>query len=91
MTLFLRIAAMVSLAALGACVSVPQPAGPVEVGIAAINDFHGSLEPPRSALRQPDGQGGTMLVPAGGAAHLASAIDSLRSKYPHHLTVSAGT
>jgi 5'-nucleotidase len=90
MTLFLRIAAMVSLAALGACVSVPQPAGPVEVGIAAINDFHGSLEPPRSALRQPDGRGGTMLVPAGGAAHLASAIDSLRSKYPHHLTVSAG-
>ncbi|MCA1661966.1 MAG: bifunctional metallophosphatase/5'-nucleotidase [Novosphingobium sp.] len=77
--------------ALAACATVPREAvEPVEVGIIAINDFHGSLEPPRSAQRQPDGNGGEVLVPAGGVAYLASAVDSIRAKYPHTLTVSAG-
>ncbi len=67
-----------------------QTASPVTVGIAAINDFHGSLEPPRQSVFAPDGQGGTVQVPAGGAAYLASAIDAVRSKYPYHLTVAAG-
>ena len=67
-----------------------QTAAQVTVGIIAINDFHGSLEPPRQSVPAPDGSGGTVRVPAGGAAYLASAIDSLRGKYPHHLTVSAG-
>lgn len=65
-------------------------AGPVEVGIIAFNDFHGSLEPPRQSVLAPDGKGGTMQVPAGGAAWFASALESIRSKYPNHLTVSAG-
>ena len=63
---------------------------PVTVGIVAINDFHGSLEPPHQSVFVPDGKGGMVGVPAGGAAWLASAIDSVRSKYPNHLTVSAG-
>jgi 5'-nucleotidase len=63
---------------------------PVTVGIIAINDFHGALEPPRQAVPAPDGKGGVVVVPSGGAAWLASAIDSIRAKYPHHLTVSAG-
>ena len=67
-----------------------QTAAPVTVGIIAINDFHGSLEPPRQSVEAPDGPGRTVRVPAGGSAFLASAIDSLRAKYPHHLTVSAG-
>ena len=65
-------------------------AAPVTVGILAINDFHGALEPPRQSVPAPDGLGGIVRVPAGGAAYLASAIDSLRVKYRHHLTVSAG-
>ena len=65
-------------------------AAPVTVGILAINDFHGALEPPRQSVPAPDGLGGIVRVPAGGAAYLASAIDSLRAKYRHHLTVSAG-
>lgn len=67
-----------------------QTAAPVTVGIVAINDFHGSLEPPHQSVPAPDGKGGTVRVPAGGAAYLASAIDTVRAKYPHHLTVSAG-
>ncbi len=80
--------------ALGACATVRDvpaaPAGPVEVGIAAFNDFHGALEPPRQFVNAPDGNGGTVAVPAGGAAWLASALDSVRAKYRHHLTVAAG-
>ena len=63
---------------------------PVTVGIVAINDFHGALEPPRQSVGVPDGDGDMVSVPAGGAAWLASAIDSVRSRYAHTLTVSAG-
>jgi 5'-nucleotidase len=63
---------------------------PVTVGVLAINDFHGRLEPPHQSVLAPDGKGGTVQVPAGGAAWLASAIDRLRAKYPDSLTVSAG-
>jgi 5'-nucleotidase len=83
------------LAMLAACATVPRSASapvmaPVEVGIVAINDFHGNLEPPHQSVLAPDGQGGSVAVPAGGAAYLASAIESVRAKYPNHLTVSAG-
>ncbi|MFN3425401.1 MAG: bifunctional metallophosphatase/5'-nucleotidase [Novosphingobium meiothermophilum] len=78
---------------LGACAAPMAgtgPAAPVEVGIIGINDFHGSLEPPRQSVNVADGKGGVIPVPAGGAAWLASAIDSVRGKYAHALTVSAG-
>lgn len=63
---------------------------PVEVGIIAFNDFHGSLEPPHQAVVMPDGKGGRVQVPAGGAAWFAGAVEQLRARYRHHLTVSAG-
>ena len=63
---------------------------PVTVGIVAINDFHGSIEPPHQSVLAPDGKGGSVQVPAGGAAWLARAIDGIRAQYPNHLTVSAG-
>ncbi|WEK45234.1 MAG: bifunctional metallophosphatase/5'-nucleotidase [Candidatus Andeanibacterium colombiense] len=71
----------------------PEPGGaaaPVIVGIVALNDFHGALEPPRATVTAPDGKGGSVAVPAGGAAWLASAVDSLRAKYPNNVTVAAG-
>ena len=71
-------------------VRLAAAAGPVTVGIVAINDFHGSIEPPRQSVLAPDGKGGTVQVPAGGAAWLASAVDGIRAQYPNHLTVSAG-
>lgn len=67
-----------------------QPAPTVKVGLLAINDFHGALEMPRQSVFVPDDKGEAMPVPAGGAAYLASAIDSLRAQHPNHLVVSAG-
>ncbi len=60
---------------------------PIEVGILAINDFHGNIQPPHLAITAPDG---TTAVPAGGAAYLASAIATLRRAHPNSITVSAG-
>ena len=52
---------------LAACATTPssvqRPAGPVEVQILAINDFHGNLEPPNLTVPAADG-----AVPAGGRA-----------------------
>ena len=70
--------------------SAPPPAAPVEVAILAFNDFHGNLEPPRQSVGTPDGHGGTAQIPAGGAAWLASALDSLRARHPNSMTVAAG-
>ncbi|RZK02401.1 MAG: bifunctional metallophosphatase/5'-nucleotidase [Novosphingobium sp.] len=65
-------------------------ADPVTVGIIGINDFHGALEPPKQSVFLPDGKGGTVGIPAGGAAWLASAIDGVRANYPNNVVVSAG-
>lgn len=70
--------------------STPPAVASVEVAVLAFNDFHGNLEPPRQSVGMPDGQGGTAQVPAGGAAWLASALDSLRARHPYSLTVAAG-
>ena len=82
---------LLSLPLLAACATLPpHSAGPVTVGIIAINDFHGNLEPPRQLAMVQEGQGQVVGLPAGGAAYLASAIDTVRGKYPNHLTVAAG-
>lgn len=105
--LFRKLAPAIAALALSACATVPDPGpaptpvsqaatSPVEVGIIAINDFHGALEPPRLSVFAPAQPGDSVIVkdttpvPAGGAAWLASAIDSIRAKYPNHVTVSAG-
>lgn len=64
--------------------------GPVEVALIAINDFHGALEPPKAAVATPDGKGGTLIVPAGGAAWLASAVDSIKAQHQNTVVVAAG-
>jgi 5'-nucleotidase len=84
------VAAVLLTSACAAPMASRQASAPVTVGIVAINDFHGALEPPRQSVFLPDGAGGTLGVPAGGAAWLASAIDSVRANYVNHLTVSAG-
>lgn len=100
------LAASLALAACAAQPQRPSSAGPapiantatgntasartITVGIAAINDFHGQLEPPRQSVLVKDATGATGQIPAGGAAWLASAIDAVRGQYPLHMTVSAG-
>ena len=68
------------------------PASPhlVTVGIAAFNDFHGNLEPPHQSVFVTKPNGEAAGIPAGGAAWLAATVDAVRSRYPNHLTVSAG-
>jgi 5'-nucleotidase len=104
-----RLAPLALLPLLAAC-ATPREAStslaPVTVGIVAINDFHGALEPPnqsvptvapgpptqplRSQERLLDPTVNVVQVPAGGAAWLASAVDSLRANYAHSMMVSAG-
>jgi 5'-nucleotidase len=75
----------------GAVQSVGGAGNTVTVGIIGLNDFHGALEPPRTAVLVPaDLPNGVRLVPAGGAAFLASAVDSVRAKYRYSVTVAAG-
>jgi 5'-nucleotidase len=85
-----RIAGLAPLLFLAACATSPNqvtesvsPAGPVEVQILAINDFHGNLEPPNLTVPAADA-----LVPAGGAAYLATALK--QSRTAHSVTVAAG-
>ena len=67
-----RLLAFSSLALLSGCATVPRPpAGPVEVQILGINDFHGNLEPPRSSIDVTQSDGSVAKVPAGGVAYLA--------------------
>ena len=72
--------------------TTPAPTVPATVAIKliAFNDLHGNLEPPKTSITAPSSTGGTVAVPAGGAAYLASAIASLRAKNPNHAVVSAG-
>jgi len=88
--LFVSVLGSLLLAACAAPIASREAAGPVTIGIIAINDFHGALEPPNLAVPAPDGKDGHAPVPAGGAAWLASAIDSIRAKYNDSATVSAG-
>lgn len=88
-----RLLALLLVSLVAAC-AAPQAArqavAPVEVGIIAINDFHGALEPPKASVTAPDGKGGSIPVPAGGAAWLASAVDALKAEHPNNVVVAAG-
>jgi 5'-nucleotidase len=88
----LSLLAPVASALASACATVPSErstGGPVEVGIVAINDFHGNLEPPH--LSVPLGRPGSSVeVPAGGAAYLAGAIAATRQGQANSIVVAAG-
>jgi len=68
-------------------------ATPVVVKLIALNDFHGNFQEPSST------NGGTVTlangastksVSVGGAAYIASALNSLRAANPNNITVGAG-
>lgn len=69
----------------------PAAATPVEIALIAFNDFHGNLEPPKRAITVPaEGAIPETRVPAGGAAFLAGAIETVRARNPNNLVISAG-
>lgn len=67
--------------ALAACTTSPDaavaPPKADTVQLLAINDFHGNLEAPKRAVPVRHVDGHYLRVPAGGAAHLAGALDAL--------------
>ncbi len=88
--------AAVFAAVLTGCAVTPTaplaPAGPVKVRVLAINDFHGNLRAAPGGVRvaDPANPGKTMVAPAGGAEHLATAVAELRQANPNHVFVAAG-
>ncbi|CAD5373283.1 5'-nucleotidase [Rubrivivax sp. A210] len=64
----------------------------VPLRVLAINDFHGNLKPPSGGLRMADPArpGATIEVAAGGAEHLATALETLRAGQANHIFVAAG-
>ncbi len=82
-----------ALAALSGCsLFSPRVAPPVAVKVLAINDFHGNLKPPLGGvrIRDPQDAAKTVSVSAGGAEHLATAVQEARAKNPNHIFVAAG-
>jgi 5'-nucleotidase len=87
-----RIAVVIAVAAAGVFAGCATPSPTVAVRVLAINDFHGHLQPPTGGFRQPDPAtpGRTLSQPAGGAAHLATAVREARAGHPHTVFVAAG-
>lgn len=88
------IAALTLLLHLAACAGLDasKSGAPVSLRILAINDFHGNLYPPSGGIRIRDPQDAarTVMVPAGGAEYMATAVRELRRGHEHHVFVAAG-
>jgi 5'-nucleotidase len=69
-----------------------QTATPVDLRILAINDFHGNLRPPGGGIRIADPADKTkkIVVPAGGAAPMATLVRQLREGRKNTIFVAAG-
>lgn len=91
----LRIAsvATAALALLAGC-STPQPPRTSELTLLSINDFHGNIQPAKPTPlmpRLPDPATGEVKAqPAGGVAHLATAMAQLKAKNPDAVIVAGG-
>jgi 5'-nucleotidase len=98
MIVFRSAGARLSLLSLGAalllsgCAGAPHrgaPAGPLELNLVALNDFHGNLEPSKYTYTPP----GAMVprtIQAGGIDVLKGALDAFRKDDPDLLFVAAG-
>ncbi|WP_084799504.1 bifunctional metallophosphatase/5'-nucleotidase [Bradyrhizobium sp. Ai1a-2] len=86
---------LAALALLGGFVLAPcqaQNASPVDLRILAINDFHGYLRAPPGGIRISDPSDKTkkLVVPAGGAEHMATLVRQLREGHKNTIFVAAG-
>ncbi|KWV51860.1 bifunctional metallophosphatase/5'-nucleotidase [Bradyrhizobium macuxiense] len=85
-------AAICSFAVVAAGSAPAQTAAPVDLRILAINDFHGYLRPPPGGIRITDPGDPTkkIMVPAGGAERMATAVKQLREGHKNNIFVAAG-
>src|SRR6201996_627002 len=68
-----------------------QTSSPVDLRILAINDFHGYLRPsPGIRISDPADKEKRVLVPAGGAEHMATLVKQLREGHKNNIFVAAG-
>ncbi len=91
--LSLLVAAIPSLvAAVATAPCQAETAAPVSLRILAINDFHGNLRPPPGGIRitDPDDPTKKIMVPAGGAEHMATLVNQLRRDHSNTIFVAAG-
>ena len=72
--------------------SFAQTPAPVDLRILAINDFHGYLRPPPGGITIADPEDRTkkIIVPAGGAEHMATLVSELREGHRNTIFVAAG-
>jgi 5'-nucleotidase len=87
-----RAAALLALAALSACATLPPEAAPQaeDIQILALNDFHGNLEPLPGEQRYRVADGTEARAQLGGAARLGATLAGLRAGRAHTVTVAAG-
>ncbi|KJC46671.1 5'-nucleotidase [Bradyrhizobium sp. LTSP885] len=85
-------AAICSLVVIAASPCAAQTAAPVDLRILAINDFHGYLRPPPGGIRITDPADATkkIMVAAGGAERMATAVKKLREGHNNNIFVAAG-
>lgn len=85
------IAALLSVLLFGALVMHLRPRA-VDLTILAINDFHGNLQPPAGGINvlDPKDRSKHIAVAAGGAEHLATAVQQLRAQKANSIFVAAG-
>lgn len=93
-TPFLRLGASLLLGALLAGCATQQPPKTTELTLFSINDFHGNIQPAQPTPLMPrvadPTTGEVKAQPAGGVAHLATAMATLRAKYPDSIVVAGG-
>ncbi|HXI08871.1 MAG: bifunctional metallophosphatase/5'-nucleotidase [Bradyrhizobium sp.] len=72
--------------------ALAQTAAPVDLRILAINDFHGYLQPFAGGIRidDPADKSKKIVVPAGGAEHMATLVQELRAGNKNSIFVAAG-
>lgn len=89
-TSLLLIGLALALALSPAAAQTPSPT--VDVTLLAINDFHGNLRPPPGGISIDDPADRTkkIIVPAGGAEHMATLVKQLRAGKPNSIFVAAG-
>jgi 5'-nucleotidase len=85
-------AAVTLMVALDPASRAQAQTAPVDVRILAINDFHGNLRPPTGGIRiaDPDDKTKKIVVPAGGAEHMATLVRQLRANRKNTIFVAAG-